>query len=195
MFLTTPARCSPACVTVFAPAQLVPGWQGIGSIWSSTQRMASPRDCYALVTDVDVLPMLSAGALMKHKSRCKCWDPNNAPSTREPSVWTDVLSSSAKESNFALLKRKIMVGLSGLDTVLVTQEGFILACIDPLLFLNAYSFATQNSLGELVDVKKHFMWAQSRLLLSFSKKTQFHLVFCSWLFPWRLNAKYYQSEL
>lgn len=50
-----------------------------------------------------------------------------------------------------------MVGLSGLDTVLVTQEGFILAYIDPLLFLNAYSFATQNSLGELVDVKKHFM--------------------------------------
>lgn len=50
-----------------------------------------------------------------------------------------------------------MVGLSGLDTVLVTQEGFILAYIDPLLFLNAYSFATQNSLSELVDVKKHFM--------------------------------------
>lgn len=30
-----------------------------------------------------------------------------------------------------------MVGLSGLDTVLVTQEGFTLAYTDPLFFLNA----------------------------------------------------------
>lgn len=45
------------------------------------------------------------------------------------------------------------MGLSGLDTVLVTQEGFTLACTDSLLSLMpGESFATQNSLGELIDV-------------------------------------------
>lgn len=65
----------------------------------------------------------------------------------------ELFSSSAKESHFAPVQRKTLVGLSGLDIVLVTQEGFTLACIDPLLSLMpGKSFPTQNSLGELVDV-------------------------------------------
>lgn len=45
-----------------------------------------------------------------------------------------------------------MVGLSGLGIVLVTQEGFTLAYTDHCFSLMPVkSFATQHSLGELVN--------------------------------------------